>query len=348
MDHRYSRPLALWMVAAGAATACASCGEDNVEAPAGSDGGSCPSGGCDASHTCVDCGADPCAGVGCSGHGACAVDGGAPACACDKGYRAEGLSCVADPAQCGTLTFSGDWETGLVTGSGDRNWAHKEVVNADRIRIVDDGAARQGRYYARVEVRPGEDGWGGGGGKTERAEVASMQDAAGQQIYENDKSGTVQYTVSVKLDASWQAPDWGIFLQLHGDNATNPDWAMTAEDRFGFNERFCLHPNVTSHAFTNGGGDLSIGKWVDFVITIKYALDATGWVVVRRRTEGETAYTEVLNMQNTCTLQPPDLNSGNHYMKHGYYRSASSFTTLLSLDGFTRRSVTADCPFLGR
>ncbi len=44
-------------------------------------------------------GKDPCVGVDCSGHGQCAVIGGAEAaCVCDAGYEASGLACVAPGA----------------------------------------------------------------------------------------------------------------------------------------------------------------------------------------------------------------------------------------------------------
>ncbi len=40
---------------------------------------------------------EPCAGVSCSDHGACAVLDGEPVCLCDEGYDAEGLECVEAP-----------------------------------------------------------------------------------------------------------------------------------------------------------------------------------------------------------------------------------------------------------
>lgn len=39
---------------------------------------------------------DACAGVTCSGHGTCYVDGTLPACDCDDGYHDSVLTCVAD------------------------------------------------------------------------------------------------------------------------------------------------------------------------------------------------------------------------------------------------------------
>ncbi len=39
----------------------------------------------------------PCLGVTCAGHGTCTVASGAALCACEPGYHAEALACVADP-----------------------------------------------------------------------------------------------------------------------------------------------------------------------------------------------------------------------------------------------------------
>jgi len=52
---------------------------------------------------------DPCEGQTCSGHGTCAVIGGAPLCVCDEGYHGEGdTKCVPDEGNdisCGAGTY---------------------------------------------------------------------------------------------------------------------------------------------------------------------------------------------------------------------------------------------------
>lgn len=57
---------------------------------------------------------DACSGVTCSGHGHCATDMGPAQCACDAGYHAAGLDCVADQTcagvscgNCGTCQVQG-------------------------------------------------------------------------------------------------------------------------------------------------------------------------------------------------------------------------------------------------
>jgi polysaccharide lyase-like protein len=263
-----------------------------------------------------------------------------------------------------TPSFYGDWESGTVTGLGSRNWKAVQRVAVDRLAIVADGGARQGTKYARVQVLPGDDPLALGKG-TERAEVYYMQDASNAVIFENQSSGTQQYSFSVKFDPSWQTivdygattgkwtGAWGIFLQLHGpDNLnTNAAWAITAAggghgeaDRIHLLTRFgdiTLASGPTTCELSNGA--LNIGHWIDFILTVKYAKDSTGSLTLQRRDEGDTAYTQVLSLPNTPTLQySPAVNGGavgDHYIKHGLYRNGQPFTSVLYLDGFTRMAA---------
>lgn len=247
-----------------------------------------------------------------------------------------------------TPSFWGDWESGTVTGSGNHNWRYKEAVAADRIAILSNGGSRQGSRYARVEVRPGDNPLSCCAG-SERAEVSRMQDANNNQIFENLNSGTQQYAFSVKFDSSWRtitstgSGAWGIFLQLHGPNGSNPAWAFSATDKIRFHTRLgdMTQNAVVRRELTNG--TLNVGKWIDFILTIKYAKDNTGYITLMRRDEGQTNFTQVLSVTNTPTLQyDPNVNNGavgNHYMKHGLYRNSQSFTSILYLDGFTRAAV---------
>ena len=90
-------------------------------------------------------------------------------------------------------------------------------------------------------------------------------------------------------------------------------------------------------------GTLNKGKWIDFIITIKYAKNTTGYVAIDRRNEGQTAYTRVLTLNNISTLQySPVVNGGvpgNQYVKTGLYRNNQKFTSILYLDGFTMSTI---------
>ena len=174
-----------------------------------------------------------------------------------------------------------------------------------------------------------------------------MQDANNNQIYENLNSGTQRYAFSVKFDPSWRtitgSGAWGIFLQLHGPNASNPAWAFNATDKIRFATRLgdMTKNGIVPRELSNGS--LNVGKWIDFIVTVKYAKDNTGFITIQRRDEGQTNFTQVLSITNTPTVQyDPNVNNGavgNHYMKHGLYRNSQSFTSVLYLDGFTRTAV---------
>lgn len=247
-------------------------------------------------------------------------------------------------------SFYGDWESGQVTGSDNHNWRGKQVVASDRISIINDGGARQGNYYARVEVRNGDNPLNCCQG-TDRAEVLEMQNADNSKIYENLSSGTQRYSFSVKFDESWQTivehgnGAYGIFLQLHGpDNlGASPAWAFSATDNIHFNMfsgDIITSINV-AHALSNGA--LNKGNWIDFILTVKYAKDNAGFVNIMRRDEGQTDFTEVLDISNTPTLQySSNVNGGavdDYYIKHGLYRNQQDFTSILYLDGFTREAA---------
>ena len=247
-------------------------------------------------------------------------------------------------------SFYGDWESGQVTGSDNHNWRGKQVVASDRISIINDGGARQGNYYARVEVRNGDNPLNCCQG-TDRAEVLDMQNADNSKIYENLSNGIQRYSFSVKFDKSWQTivehgnGAWGIFLQLHGpDNlGTNPAWAFNATDNIRFNMRVGDITTSKLGAYDLSNGALNVGHWIDFILTVKYAKDNTGFVNIMRRNEGQTDFTEVLDISNTPTLQySSNVNGGavgEHYIKHGLYRNQQDFTSILYLDGFTRESA---------
>ncbi len=228
----------------------------------------------------------------------------------------------------------------------------------DRFKILSDGDAREGTRYARVEVRSGDNPLTFCCGGTERAEVSYMQDSSSKKIYENENSGIQQYAFSVKFDPTWQTivdygsvtgnwtGAWGIFLQLHGPNelGTNPAWALSATDEIRFNMRTGdISKSANVYAYELRNGSLNKGKWIDFILTIKYAKGNDGFVTLARRDEGETSFAEVLNLQNISTLQYSSAVNGgavgDHYIKHGLYRNRQPFTSVLYLDGFTRAAV---------
>ncbi len=249
---------------------------------------------------------------------------------------------LSNPSLC-QPSFFGDFESGSVTGVGNHNWVSIQAYAPDRIRLIKD---RRGTY-ARVEIRKGDhplhcpD-------CSERSELVMMQDEHGNPLYENLTSGTQRYTFSIKFDPSWRTMignnngAWGIFLQLHGpDNlGTNPAFELNATDRITFGLHTGDINKSKSKDYKLLNGKLNKGHWIDFILTIKYAANKTGFVTIQRRDEGKTDFTQVLNLVNIPTLQySSKVNNGavgDHYMKLGLYRNQEPFTSVLYIDGFTR------------
>lgn len=105
MTRRFARAPAGPLVAGLLLALVAACGRPEPSAPVGSHGGPCtPGGGCDPGLVCRDdvCVAQPdpgmCDGVTCADHGACVESDAGPACECEAGWQAVGLTCVEETA----------------------------------------------------------------------------------------------------------------------------------------------------------------------------------------------------------------------------------------------------------
>lgn len=250
------------------------------------------------------------------------------------------------------VSFSGGWENGI-TGNG--NWIKVQQVASDRFQRVTN-PVRQGQYSVRVEVRPGDDPISSSG---ERAEVVNMTDAGGNPIYENESSGTQYYAFSFRLDPTWKPPAkdvngraWALIFQLHGPDALGTSPSITVSIQKGI-EIFIHAGNLDSPSgsvqntfYPLSDSTLNIGKWVDLVLKIKFAKDFTGAVTVWRRNEGQANFLQVLDKTNIPTLQYKVSQGGvgNHYWKHGLYRSkqTGTITNILWLDGMTRGNTYND------
>lgn len=154
------------------------------------------------------------------------------------------------------------------------------------------------------------------------------------------------YKVAVKLAPGWVAPQvnsrgyaWGTFFQLHGPNeyAASPAVALHAEDKFSL---FVLGGDMNKKL---GGkrfltrSDLNTGKWVEFVLKIKWSPDASGAISAYRRDEGESAWEIVADIKSVATLQYKGAESPKpHYWKAGFYRSESGHPNSLWLGPIVR------------
>ncbi|WP_457675026.1 heparin lyase I family protein [Thiolapillus sp.] len=267
----------------------------------------------------------------------------------------------APPGVQDRLSFYCDWETEITGGSC---WDELHTGGEGRLVRVT-RPVRQGRHAIRVEVRPGDDPYHCAG-CGERAEVSFMRDRQGQPIFENLDSGVKFYGFSVRLDRDWQTPEaaddglWGIVFQLHGPDELMASQAV-ALDVTGGNEGEDEGFNIILHAgdlddprrslqwksFPLADAGLNRGRWVDFVLKIKFAADFTGTVDVWRRDEGESEFRHVLALRDVPTLQyRGSVNQGRvgpHYWQHGFYRPRQTrLTNVLWLDRVLRGNRLAD------
>jgi parallel beta-helix repeat protein len=232
--------------------------------------------------------------------------------------------------------FYGNFDTGLVTGTGNRNWVGYHSSAGANALIQSDGV---GGYWAKFTVPSS------GSANSERSEVVNMQSNTGI-IYENEASGTKIYRFRTKFDTTWQAMnntggngDWAIFMQLHCPDPFpwNPTWALDAHGMMVSIKGGNIDIN-SGQDFPMSDSSLRLGEWIDWIVTVKYGkTNSTGALKVERKNLGAASYTTVFNNPNIATLAYSNANPtvGNHYMKLGLYRNYQSFTSIIYHDGFT-------------
>jgi len=234
------------------------------------------------------------------------------------------------------------------------NWSRSihsydlHAVAKDRFRIED--TTSDGPKIAKFVVRPGDKFKDSTG---ERSEVVldTWKDVSKFKIWGDE--GQEFYRISVKLDPAWQSPQansfgykWGTFFQAHGPDKylAPPAISLHAEDKFGL---FVLGGDLSRKT---GGmrvlskSHLNLGKWVDFILAVKWSALPDGEVVLYRRDEGQTTWEIVADIKSVATLQY--LGSASdvapHYWKAGFYRSESSHVNMLWLGPIVRAKTFAE------
>lgn len=196
---------------------------------------------------------------------------------------------------------------------------------------------------AKFTVMPGDDCLKTTG---ERSEVVLGGWESTSRFKVNGDEGVEFYRVSVKLSSDWIPPQinsrgyaWGIFFQLHGPDELGvpPAIAIHAEDKFSL---FVLGGDMNAKL---GGrrfltkSDLNRGRWVDFVLEIKWAPDANGSIAAYRKDEGENIWEKVADIKSVATLQYKGAPIPKpHYWKAGFYRSESQHVNSLWLGPVVR------------
>lgn len=254
-----------------------------------------------------------------------------------RALTAAALIISATPAGAENI-FVGDWSRPVALG-GPATWRYLHTMGPGAVTIEPDPTSSTGRV-ARFVVRPGDKvgGWSG-----ERAEVSHMQDASGRPAAVNAASGREFYGLSVKVPANWQPPErnarnqvWGLFFQLHGpdDLHASPsvgldagaDFHLTLHGGALINNRRGGIEYPRHYRFTDGS--LNRGRWVQFLMEIKWSADDDGWVLVWRRDQGARDFVKVAEVRDVATLQyGTDQPIKDHYWKAGFYRSEGRLLT---------------------
>lgn len=218
------------------------------------------------------------------------------------------------------LTFRGDYETGI---TGSNTWSSLQTVATNRY-TQDTHYVRQGNYAARVEVRSGDFI---GNPSSERAEV--MKNLGEIEGSESWYGFSVYFPNDFNPDTTSAYPFWNIFTQWHHSGSAGQANIMFEVNTAG---------SPWSIEIRSFGGTLDQNKktfklaslqrniWFDFIFHVRWASDNTGY------------YEIWLNCQKVLQkTYTPTIYSGEYvYAKQGFYRAASSLTSVLYLDGFIR------------
>ena len=240
------------------------------------------------------------------------------------------------------VVFSARAETVVENWTANRNSYDVHAVDPDRL-VIESSQIGADAKIAKFTVKPG-DVFNKSTGERSEVVLGGWQETSRFRVTGDE--GIEFYRVTVKLASGWQAPQinsrgyvWGTFFQLHGPNefAAPPAIAMYADDKFSL---FVLGGNLNtqeSKIITFKKSDLNIGKWVDFVLEIKWARDSVGAISVYRRDEDEKVWKKVANRKNLATMQyRGDPTASSHYWKTGFYRSESSNVNSLWLGPIVR------------
>ncbi len=225
----------------------------------------------------------------------------------------------------GAASFTSDWAQSATGG-----WYGEQIM--DPCRIHPDQMTWHGKAAARVEVDPTDDPLVLGE-NSERAEMAFLQDAAGNSQTEDAVGGTQYYATSYYFPPTWaatqlpwsdieahdpitcstgtteQCNSWSYVMQLHTDSAY---WGSigAAATRTRGPQHYWLTLGST-YEFSDGGA-ITPGAWTDLVLEIDWS---TGAIAMWRRDEGQPGFTQVVS-----ATEPTVTTVTGVYMKQGLYR----------------------------
>lgn len=260
------------------------------------------------------------------------------------------------------ITFNCSFENGMIGANAFKRFAplpEDFPCNPEHRWTLDKKIFRKGKQSLRIEVRPGDVGGNG----NERAELRGLLDAKGKDVLEDKVNVTKFIGFSVRLDPKWKAPSptkkgeegHSTVIQLHQIaeetkfDDVGPAIAINCIDRFfiKINARELNEPEIklNTFEFSNDGKKLLLGKWIDFVLEIRFSINKTGYVKVWRRNESESVYKLVFSKTGITTLHWNKKSKPVHPLVHtwhvGIYRSPqyktkNPTTNILWLDNIIR------------
>jgi hypothetical protein len=214
----------------------------------------------------------------------------------------------------GAVSFLSNWEQ--VPKSG--GLLGLQAMDECRIHKDQSMMTWHGKPTARIEVNPGDDPIDSGG---ERAELLFMQDQKGAAIKETRAVGTQFYAFSYYFPTTWDgtqisgdSDSWSAVLQFHPDDAGGPLIGLGAGRHGPAQPQVYWFDAGSRHLFSDGG-QIALGKWTDFVLTIDWG---KGNVQIYRRDEGQKNFRQVLKF-----VDPTMLPAASAYFKQGLYRGTS-------------------------
>lgn len=180
----------------------------------------------------------------------------------------------------GNEIFSGSgWleEPKFFPAAGKRirsGWAGLTTVLGDRIQIVDDATAPNGKKVALIRVESGDHDVVHSG---ERAEIERMVESEGDELRPYESDGRQFVAFSVKLSSGWQTPTadngngatWGTCLQLHSPNYLSSSPAID----LGITDDFHLSTQAGSLEVVSASTDTHTINTTNKTLTIETGLN---------------------------------------------------------------------------
>jgi TolB protein len=235
------------------------------------------------------------------------------------------------------LLFDGGFESGDALQWSEVSW-NLDRPQEEQMQIITD-TVRQGRYAAKMIVHDGDEFMETGG---ERVQFARP----GPDEHEGDD---YWYAWSTLFPSDWQPTnDWLLILDWH---ATYDDICQPLQFELDHDNQLIVHAlagDVTGYDCFDGPGtarnesqviigQLTLGKWNDFILHVKWTTSNTGLIEVWHELEDDAAFTKVLTWRDIPTLQykGDPANANVPYLIQAHYRDASNtHTGTLFQDGF--------------